>query len=87
MSASREATNGIGQPVRRKEDFRLLIAKVCFSSNSDRMADIRAGPPRANTGSRSCSRTDDFGVAQTRLRSRGRESADREVARHQQDRR
>ena len=47
MSASREATNGIGQPVRRKEDFRLLIAKVCFSSNSDRMADIRAGPRRA----------------------------------------
>ncbi len=56
MSASREATNGIGQPVRRKEDFRLLIAKVCFSSNSDRMADIRAGPGCAISGLMQCSK-------------------------------
>ena len=30
MQASESGSNGIGQPVRRKEDFRLLTGRGCF---------------------------------------------------------
>ena len=33
MNASNAAANGIGQPVRRKEDFRLLTGKGCFGDD------------------------------------------------------
>ncbi len=33
MNASNAAANGIGQPVRRKEDFRLLTGTGCFGDD------------------------------------------------------
>src|SRR5271166_2807391 len=33
MSSSGAVANGIGQPVRRKEDFRLLTGKGCFADD------------------------------------------------------
>ena len=34
MSASGGVANGIGRPVRRKEDFRLLTGRGCFGDDS-----------------------------------------------------
>ena len=33
MNSSSTIVNGIGQPVRRKEDFRLLTGKGCFADD------------------------------------------------------
>jgi hypothetical protein len=34
MNSSGDITNGIGQPVRRKEDFRLLTAEAALPTTS-----------------------------------------------------